>query len=262
LLLIVMLRLSPCISTARSVREAPMSGMHQIEHLHSAVRVPAGDVLLRGDLGIPGDARGLVLFAHGSGGSRLSPCSQALASVLEARQFATLLIDLLTPAEEQLDHQTMEYRFDIDRLAQRLAEIADWLGADRRTAGLPIGLLGASTGGGAALMAAALRPDAIGAVVLRGGRPDLAGMAMQFVSAPTLLIVGELDTDGIALNKRAVAAMPGLARLAIVPAATQLFKEPGALDKVAALASDWFATHLIGAGSSVSNRPRASAGRE
>lgn len=236
-----------------------MSGMHQIEHLHSAVRVPAGDVLLHGDLGIPGDARGLVVFAHGSGGSRLSPCNQALASVLEARQFATLLIDLLTPAEEQRDHQTMEYRFDIDRLAQRLADIADWLRADRRTSGLPIGLLGASTGGGAALMAAALRPDAIRAVVLRGGRPDLAGTALRFVSAPTLLIVGELDTDVSALNKRALAAMPGLARLTIVPAATHLFNEPGALDKVGALASDWFATHLLRAGTPSTDRPHAPA---
>jgi pimeloyl-ACP methyl ester carboxylesterase len=236
-----------------------MSGMHQIEHLHSAVRIPAGDVLLRGDLGIPSVARGLVLFAHGSGGSRLSPCNQALAGVLEARQFATLLIDLLTPAEEQIDHQTMEYRFDIDRLAQRLAGIGDWLGADPRTSELPIGLFGASTGAGAALMAAALRPDVIRAVVSRGGRPDLAGTALRFVSAPTLLIVGELDTGLIALIKRAIAAMPGLARLTIVPAATGLFKEPGALDKVAALASDWFATHLIGAGRSASNRSRVSA---
>lgn len=231
-----------------------MSGMHQIEDLHSAVRVPAGDVWLRGDLGIPSGARGLVLFAHGGGSSRHSPRNQSVARALERHQFATLLIDLLTPAEEQRDRQTMEYRFDIDRLAQRLADIVDWLGADQRTADLPIGLFGASTGGGAALMAAALRPDAIAAVVSRGGRPDLAGTALRFVNAPTLLIVGELDARVIALNEQAMAAMLGLARLEIVPGATHLFEEPGALDQVSALAAEWFAMHL--AREDTSTRPR------
>jgi pimeloyl-ACP methyl ester carboxylesterase len=236
-----------------------MSGMHQIEHLHSAVRIPAGDVWLRGDLEIPHDARGLVVFAHGSGSSRHSPRNQAVARALESRQFATLLIDLLTPAEEQVDRQTMEYRFDIDRLAQRLADIVDWLTADRRTVDLAIGLFGASTGGGAALMAAALRPDVVAAVVSRGGRPDLAGTALRFVNAPALLIVGELDTRVIALNERAMAAMSGIVRLGIVAGATHLFEEPGALDQVSALASEWFATHLARDGTSTRRRPRASA---
>jgi pimeloyl-ACP methyl ester carboxylesterase len=247
-----------CITAAASVREEPMSGMHQIEHLQSTVRIPAGDVWLRGDLGIPRDPRGLILFAHGSGSSRHSARNQAVARELESRQFATLLIDLLTPVEEQLDRQTMEYRFDIDRLAQRLADIVDWLGADRRTADLPIGLFGASTGGGAALVAAALRPDVIAAVVSRGGRPDLAGTALRFVNAPTLLVVGELDARVIALNERAMAAMQGLVRLEIVPGATHLFEEPGALDRVSALAAEWFAAHLAREDTSTRTRRRTS----
>lgn len=235
-----------------------MSGMHQIEHVQSPVRIPSGDVWLRGDLGIPLDPRGLILFAHGSGSSRHSARNQAVARELESRQFATLLIDLLTPVEEQLDRQTMEYRFDIDRLAQRLADIADWLGADGRTADLPIGLFGASTGGGAALVAAALRPDVIAAVVSRGGRPDLAGTALRFVNAPTLLVVGELDARVIALNERAMAAMQGLVRLEIVPGATHLFEEPGALDRVSALAAEWFAAHLAREDTSTRTRRRTS----
>jgi pimeloyl-ACP methyl ester carboxylesterase len=224
-----------------------MPGMHQIEDLHAAVRIPAGEVWLRGDLSIPSDVRGLVLFAHGSRSSRHSPRNQSVARALERHQFATLLIDLLTPAEEQLDRDTLEYGFDVDLLGQRLAGIVDWLGADRRTADLPIGLFGANTGGGAALVAAALRPDVIGAVVLRGGRPDLAGTALRFVKAPTLLVVGELDAQAIALNEQAMAPMAGLVRLEIVPGATHLFEEPGAIDRVSALAADWFATHLVGA---------------
>jgi putative phosphoribosyl transferase len=219
--------------------------MHQTEHLQAAVRIPAGDVWLRGDLGLPHDARGLVLFAHESGGDRHSPRYRIIAQALEADGFAALLIDLLTPAEVEIDRQTAQFRFDIERLAgPRLASVVDWLGADRRTSRLPIGLFGAGTGAAAALVAAALRPDAVAAVVASGGRSDLAGMALRFVTAPTLFIAGERDTQVIELNRAAMAEMTGEVRLAIVPGATHLFQEPGALNQVAVLVADWFATHL------------------
>jgi pimeloyl-ACP methyl ester carboxylesterase len=220
------------------------------------VRIAVGDHWLHGELGMPAQPRGLVVFAHGSGSSRHSPRNQFVARVLESAGFATLLTDLLTPAEEAVDVRTAEYRFDLDLLARRVVAIVDALRDRPQTAALPIGLFGASTGGGAALMAAAARPDDIGAVVSRGGRPDLAGPALPKVTAPTLLIVGGLDTPVIAMNRDAARAMRGTVALEIVPGATHLFEEPGALEEVAHLASGWFGRFLVRAPAAA--RPRAS----
>jgi dienelactone hydrolase len=184
------------------------------------------------------------LFAHGSGSSRFSSRNQFVARVLEQHELATLLIDLLTPEEEAVDRHTAQLRFDMPMLADRLVAIIDWLKKDARVSTLPIGLFGASTGGGAALMAAAARPADVAAVVSRGGRPDLAGGALRLVGAPTLLIVGGEDTPVITLNKDAMRRMPGFVSLEIVPHATHLFEEPGALERVAGLAAAWFDTHL------------------
>jgi putative phosphoribosyl transferase len=208
------------------------------------VRVPIGDQWLHGDLGLPARAQGIVLFAHGSGSSRHSTRNQYVARTLERRGLATLLIDLLTPAEEAIDERTLEYRFNIEMLAERLAAIVDWLRQRTETASLPIGLFGASTGGGAALMAAAARPQTIAAVVSRGGRPDLAGAALPRVTAPTLLIVGGLDTPVIQMNRDAMRQMRADVTLEIVPGATHLFEEPGTLERVAELAGSWFAERL------------------
>ena len=208
------------------------------------ISVPAGGVRLAGDLTVPPDARGLVLFAHGSGSSRFSSRNQFVARVLERAGLATLLIDLLTPDEDALDQHTAHLRFDIPMLADRLVAIVDWLTQQPRTATLRIGLFGASTGGGAALRAAAARPIDVVAVVSRGGRPDLAGGALARVTAPTLLIVGGDDTPVIAMNRDAMRRMPGEVSLEIVPGATHLFEEPGALERVAGLAAAWFAQHL------------------
>jgi putative phosphoribosyl transferase len=210
----------------------------------TAVRVPIGGQSLHGDLGIPPNAHGIVLFAHGSGSSRHSSRNQHVARALERRDLATLLIDLLTPLEESVDDRTAQYRFDIPMLARRLVTIVDWLGERKQTASLPIGLFGASTGGGAALMAAADRPRAIAAVVSRGGRPDLAGPSLARVMTPTLLIVGGLDTPVIEMNRDAMKRMRGEVTLEIVPGATHLFEEPGTLERVAKLAGDWFARYL------------------
>jgi pimeloyl-ACP methyl ester carboxylesterase len=185
-----------------------------------------------------------VLFAHGSGSSRHSPRNQFVARVLQRRGLATLLIDLLTPAEEVLDRRTSHLRFDIPLLASRLVAIIDWLHVESAAQSLSIGLFGASTGGAAALVAAAQRPFEVSAVVSRGGRPDLAAASLPRVTAPTLLIVGEFDETVIALNQAARARMRGEASLQIVPGATHLFEEPGALARVAELAGDWFATRL------------------
>jgi dienelactone hydrolase len=187
---------------------------------------------------------GLVLFAHGSGSSRHSPRNQFVAAALESRGFATLLIDLLTPAEETVDRRTAQLRFDIEMLASRLVAIVDWLRRQPITVSLPIGLFGASTGGGAALMAAAARPRDIAAVVSRGGRPDLAGAALPRVTTPTLLIVGALDTPVIQMNRDAMRQMGGEVALDIVPGATHLFEEPGTLERVAELAGAWFDRYL------------------
>jgi len=210
----------------------------------ATISVPAGDARLPGELTLPPNARGLVLFAHGSGSSRFSSRNQFVARVLEQRGLATLLIDLLTPEEEALDRHTAHLRFDIPLLANRLVAITDWLKRQAQTGPLAVGLFGASTGGGAALMAAAARPDDIAAVVSRGGRPDLAGAALSHVTAPTLLIVGGDDTPVIAMNRDAMRQMSGVVSLEVVPGATHLFEEPGTLERVAALAGDWFARHL------------------
>jgi dienelactone hydrolase len=208
------------------------------------VRVPVGDQALQGDLGIPVGASGIVLFAHGSGSSRFSPRNQFVARTLERRGLGTLLIDLLTPREEAIDEHTAEYRFDIPLLAERLVSIVDWMKTQPSTASLPVGLFGASTGGGAALIAAAERPSEIGAVVSRGGRPDLAGDALSRVVAPTLLIVGSLDTPVIEMNRTAMRKMTAHVTLEIVPGASHLFEESGTLEHVAELAAGWFEHYL------------------
>jgi pimeloyl-ACP methyl ester carboxylesterase len=210
----------------------------------TAVRVPAGGVQLDGDLAITPACEGLVLFAHGSGSSRHSPRNKFVAHTLERRGFGTLLVDLLTPDEEQVDRVTATLRFDIPMLAQRLTAVVDWLRELRETARLRVGLFGASTGAAAALITAADRPHSIAAVVSRGGRPDLAGHALPRVTAPTLLIVGSLDATVLQMNRAAMAQMRGPAALEIVEGATHLFEEPGALSEVAELAADWFVTHL------------------
>jgi putative phosphoribosyl transferase len=210
-----------------------------------AVHVPAGEVSLDGDLDLPDGARGIVLFAHGSGSSRLSPRNRHVARLLNEAGLATLLVDLLTPEEEAFDARTARLRFDIDLLAERLVEVTDWLGDRAETRGLRRGYFGASTGAAAALVAAAARPQVVHALVSRGGRPDLAGPALPLVRAPTLLIVGGEEVAVIELNRRALAQLRTEADLAIVPGATHLFEEPGALDEVARLARQWFERHLI-----------------
>ena len=206
--------------------------------------VATGSVALEGTIAVPEGARAIVLFAHGSGSSRHSPRNRYVAEELGAAGLGTLLIDLLTPNEEIVDLLTRELRFDIGLLAERLVGAIEWLGTDRSTRDLTVGLFGASTGGGAALVAAARAPDRVGAVVSRGGRPDLAGETLPDVKAPTLLIVGELDDVVIGLNKRAMAQMTAPVRLEIVAGATHLFEEPGALEDVARLARDWFQRYL------------------
>jgi dienelactone hydrolase len=208
------------------------------------VQVPIDGRPLAGDLVVPEDSHGLVLFAHGSGSSRHSPRNRFVARSLERRQLATLLIDLLTEQEEAVDERTAQYRFDIPMLAARLVTIVDWLRRRGKTASLPVGVFGASTGGGAALIAAADRPREIAAVVSRGGRPDLAGTALRRVTAPTLLIVGGFDIPVIEMNRDAMKQMSGEVKLEIVPGATHLFEEPGTLERVADLAGDWFRHHL------------------
>jgi putative phosphoribosyl transferase len=215
---------------------------------NSSVVVPIDHQGLPGDLGIPSAAHGIVLFAHGSGSSRHSSRNQHVARMLEQRGLATLLIDLLTPSEDAIDAHTAEYRFNIPLLAGRVGTIVDWLRQQQQTASLPIGLFGASTGAGAALIAAADRPREIAAVVSRGGRPDLAGPALASVTTPTLLIVGGMDTPVIQMNRDAMSRLRCEVTLEIVPGATHLFEEPGALDRVAALAGDWFSRHLRAAG--------------
>jgi dienelactone hydrolase len=208
------------------------------------VQVAIGPHGLAGDLAVPEHARGFVMFAHGSGSSRFSPRNRYVADVLHQNDLATLLIDLLTPQEEAIDDVTGRIRFDIGLLANRLVALRDWAQTVPELRDLEIGLFGASTGGGAALLAAAERPHDFHAVVSRGGRPDLAGPALARVLAPTLLIVGERDEMVIELNTRAVAQMRAEVRLEIVPRATHLFEEPGALEEVARLAADWFTSHL------------------
>lgn len=209
------------------------------------VHIPVGhDEPIAGDLTVPTPARGVVAFAHGSGSSRHSRRNRAVARVCNEAGFATLLMDLLTDAEETLDARTRRLRFDIELLAERVRSSLDWLERDHRVAGLPAGLFGASTGAAAALVAAAARPDDVRAVVSRGGRPDLAGDALARVRVPTLLVVGGADHPVIDMNRDAMARMPADVRLEIVPGATHLFEEPGALEQVAELAVAHPAEHL------------------
>jgi dienelactone hydrolase len=208
------------------------------------VYVSAGSVRLEGTLAVPDEARGVVLFAHGSGSSRHSARNRFVAAELRRAGLATLLIDLLTADEEDVDLQTRRLRFDIGLLADRLVGAAGWLAEHPATRGLRVGIFGASTGGGAALVAAARVPDAVGAVVSRGGRPDLAGEALPLVRTPSLLIVGGDDVPVVALNRRAFAAMRCAKEMTVIPGATHLFEEPGALERVAGLASAWFVRHL------------------
>jgi dienelactone hydrolase len=210
----------------------------------TASRINTAGVDLDGDLTLPEHASGLVLFAHGSGSSRHSPRNRAVAETLNQRALATLLVDLLTTDEEQIDAGTRELRFDIGLLADRLVGVIDWLRDEPPTAALPVGLFGASTGAAAALVAAAARPDAVRAVVSRGGRPDLAGPALAQVRAPTLLIVGERDRQVRELNQQARNSIQALADLRIIPTATHLFEEPGTLEQVAEQAGDWFHAFL------------------
>ena len=209
-----------------------------------AVRVTAGGVVLEGDLNLPHPARGVVLFAHGSGSSRHSARNRHVARVLNDAGLATLLIDLLTLDEEVIDRETARFRFDIEMLAGRLVDTTDWLTQHRETRNLRVGYFGASTGAAAALIAAADRPDVVRAVVSRGGRPDLAGAALRQVRAPTLLIVGGHDAPVIELNRAALAELACEKQLVIIPRATHLFEEAGALEEVARLARRWFERYL------------------
>jgi len=208
------------------------------------VHVTAGSITLEGDLAVPENAYGVVLFAHGSGSSRHSPRNRYVAGELQRRGLATLLIDLLTTEEEQVDMRTAHLRFDIGLLANRLMVATDWLGRNAQTGPLKLGLFGASTGAAAALVATTERPERVAAVVSRGGRPDLAGAALSHVGAPTLLIVGGDDVPVIGLNRQAYAKLNVEKRLEIVPGASHLFEEPGTLEEVARCAGDWFEQYL------------------
>ncbi|HEU0299586.1 MAG TPA: phosphoribosyltransferase family protein [Longimicrobium sp.] len=211
------------------------------------VEISAGGVVLAGDLVVPAGAAGMVLFAHGSGSSRFSSRNRSVARELNAAGLGTLLVDLLTRDEERVDQHTAHLRFDIGMLAERLVGAVAWLRENEATSGLPIGLFGASTGGGAALVAAARVPDDVAAVVSRGGRPDLAGDALPRVRAPVLLVVGGDDVPVIAMNEVAMSRMTAAeVRLEIVPGASHLFEEPGALEEVARLASEFLLHHLAG----------------
>ena len=208
------------------------------------IEIPTEAGPLGGTLEIPAGAAGLVLFAHGSGSSRLSPRNRQVAADLQEAELATLLFDLLTVREEAVDRFSAHLRFDIDLLARRLETATDWVLSDPEARDLPLGYFGASTGAAAALVAAAAHPETVKAVVSRGGRPDLAGDALARVQAPTLLIVGGDDTPVIGLNRHALRQMTAPVQLEIIPGATHLFEEPGALEEVSSLAADWFRFHL------------------
>ena len=207
-------------------------------------RIRAGSAELQGNLRIPPAARGIVVFAHGSGSGRHSPRNRFVADVLVNTGLATLLIDLLMQEEEMIDLQTAELRFDIRLLAERLSGVTDWLAGEPSAAGLSTGYFGASTGAAAALIAAADRPERVLAIVSRGGRPELAGPVLSRVRQPTLLIVGGEDDVVIDLNRLALRELGGIKQLVIIPGATHLFEEPGALEQVAALAREWFLRYL------------------
>jgi pimeloyl-ACP methyl ester carboxylesterase len=211
-----------------------------------AVQIPDGSAVLNADLRLPGNAFGLVVFAHGSGSSRLSSRNRQVAEAFDEAGLATVLLDLLTREEESIDQFTREFRFDIPRLGRRVVAAVDWVAEQADLRSLPLGLFGASTGAAAALIAAAERPEKSRAVVSRGGRPDLAEDALAGVQAPTLMIVGGDDEPVIELNELAKGQMRAETRLEIVPGATHLFEEPGALEEVSRLAIKWFRQHLGG----------------
>lgn len=211
----------------------------------TALEIETTQAVLDGDLVLPSpDPAGIVVFAHGSGSSRHSPRNRAVAEAFHKRGFGSLLFDLLTRAEEEAEYRGARFRFDVDALGERLVGVLDWLADDERTAERPAGLFGASTGAAAALIAAARRPDRVAAVVSRGGRPDLALEHLREVIAPTLLIVGGEDLPVIDYNRRAVAQLPNGSRMEIVPGATHLFEEPGAMEQVIELAEGWFDAYL------------------
>lgn len=213
---------------------------------HTAMQIEAGRALIEGDLTIPVKAAGLVVFAHGSGSSRFSRRNRSVAQVLQGGGYATLLLDLLTRQEEVIDERTREYRFDVERLGHRVVAAIDWTASQPKVARVPVACFGASTGAAAALIAAAERPETVRAVISRGGRPELAGDALPKVQAPTLLIVGGDDEPVIELNRAAMRRMRAPVRLEIVPGATHLFEEPGALELVAQLALTWCTKYLKG----------------
>jgi putative phosphoribosyl transferase len=224
-----------------------MARTSSVAETHQGVQIAAGSARLEGDLHVPASALGIVVFAHGSGSGRHSPRNRFVAEQLYARGLATLLFDLLTEAEERQDRYTGELRFNIELLAERLVRVTEWVVQHGETAHLPIGYFGASTGGGAALVAAARMPDRVSAVVSRGGRPDLASDALADVQAATLLIVGGDDPVVIELNQQAFDLLrPSRKEIVIVPGASHLFEEPGKLEEVARLAGDWFTRFLNG----------------
>lgn len=229
---------------ARGAQPAPPLAMPNPRSAHT-LRIPIPGGTLTGDLALPAGARGLVIFVHGSGSGRASPRNRSVAAALQGRGFATLLFDLLTPTEDEIDRATSGLRFNVRLLSHRLIAVTDWAAGLSETEGLPVGYFGASTGAAAAILAAAARPALVRAVVSRGGRPDLAAAAFAQLRAPTLLIVGGADHQVLALNRDAAAHMTGAtARLATVPGATHLFAETGAMAEVVRLASDWFDLHL------------------
>ena len=209
-------------------------------HSEAELKIPVGNVEVEGNLTLPSGAKGIVLFAHGSGSSRFSPRNQYVAKQFNTQKMGTLLFDLLTQEEEEIDMATAEYRFNISLLAERLIGATEWLKNDPQTRNHKFAYFGASTGAAAALIAAAKLPNDISAVVSRGGRPDLAGDYLSQVAAPTLLLVGGLDTEVIELNKQAMAQMSAEKKLVIIPEATHLFEEPGKLEEVAKFSIDWF----------------------
>lgn len=222
-----------------------MSSSNNSVGIDEPVQIKSGDKLLDGDLAIPAGAAGLVLFAHGSGSSRFSLRNRQVAAALRERGLATLLMDLLTAEEEAVDMYTRHLRFNISMLAERVVAALEWLEKDERTHGQRLGIFGASTGAAAALMAAAARPESVGAVVSRGGRPDLAAPVMGNICVPTLLIVGGADTVVIDLNREALAQLRCEKQIEIIPGATHLFEEHGALEQVSRSAGDWFTRYLV-----------------
>ncbi|HMK94030.1 MAG TPA: dienelactone hydrolase family protein [Candidatus Limnocylindrales bacterium] len=213
-------------------------------HKESALKIPVGKVIVEGDLTVPSDAVGIVLFAHGSGSSRFSPRNRYVAREFNKSKIGTLLFDLLTREEEEQDMFTAEYRFNIELLAERLVGATEWLKKNQQTKNYSFGYFGASTGAAAALIGAAKLPKDISAVVSRGGRPDLAAGYLSQVKAPTLLLVGGLDAEVIKLNRQAMAQITAEKKLVIIPGASHLFEEPGKLEEVAKASEEWFLSYL------------------